>query len=70
MEPFNITVGGEILTIHPLNDETFQVYQGNTFVAELTPHVDENAGTVWTSADLISKEYLVQIGEAIELHER
>lgn len=70
MEPFNITVGGDILTVHPLNNETFQVYHGDTFVSELRPHVDENAKTVWTSSDLISQEYLVQIGEAIELHER
>lgn len=69
METFEVTVNGEALTIKPMEDETFQVYQKGELLDTLTPNIDD-AYVRWTSADLITPEYAQQIGEAIEAYDR
>lgn len=69
METFEIAVNGEALTIKPMGDESFQVYQEGELLATLTPNIDD-AWVRWTSADLIAPEYAQAIGEAIEAYDR
>lgn len=70
METFEINLAGEVLMIHAVNDDTFQVYRDGAFLATLNLNIDEDTGdTVWGSADLIAPDYVKQIGELIEEHE-
>lgn len=69
METFEVTVRGEVLTIKPMEDDTFQVYRDERMLATLTPTIDA-LGIEWTSTDLIAPEYAQAIGEAIESLEK
>lgn len=71
METFEINLGDELLTVQPLENETFQIFRGDRLLATVSPCTDEITNCLkWETPDLIPIEYLVQIGEAIELHER
>lgn len=71
METFEITLGEEVLMVQPLENETFQIFRAGTLLATVSPCTDEVTNCLkWETSDLIPIEYLVQIGEAIELHER
>ena len=70
METFEINITGDVLTVHPLEDGTFDVYQDGMLLGNLSPSIDEETGGVnWESADLIAPDYVKQIGELIEEHE-
>lgn len=70
MEPFEINLVGEILRVEPKADGSFDIFRGDSKLATLTPSIDDNTGgTVWETAELISSEYVKQIGELIEEHE-
>ncbi|WP_159452560.1 hypothetical protein [Pedobacter nyackensis] len=54
----------------PQADGTFQIFRGENKIATLTPSIDEATGSIiWETAELISLEYVRQIGELIEEHE-
>ena len=67
MEPFDVKIIDEILTVHPQEDGSYQVFRGDTPLATLTPHVNES-GVTWETDDLIASEYIQQIGEMIVVH--
>lgn len=69
MEPFEINLLGERLMVHPQPDGSFQVFRGETKLATLIPNENSYMDNGWTSLDLISSEYVQQIGELIEEHE-
>lgn len=69
MEQFEIYLVGETLTINPQENETFQVFRGESFNATIFHLIDETTCSVtWATYDLISPEYAQQIGELIEKH--
>lgn len=71
MEQFDINLIGETLTVYPQADESYQVFRGETLLATLIPNIDEDTGgTTWETYDLISSEYVQQIGELIDEHGR
>lgn len=67
MEPFEIRIIDEVLTIHPQEDESYQVYRGDTQLVTLTSHF-EKSGLTWETDDFIASEYVQQIGEMIAIH--
>lgn len=70
MEPFEINLLGESLRIEPQADESFDIFRGETKLATLIPGTDPVTGGVQLeTTDLISSEYVKQIGELIEEHE-
>ncbi|SMC53130.1 hypothetical protein SAMN04488101_101131 [Pedobacter nyackensis] len=70
MDPFEINLVGETLWVMPQADGTFQIFRGENKIATLTPSIDEATGSIiWETAELISLEYVRQIGELIEEHE-
>ena len=68
MDPYDINLAGEALTIHPQEDGTYLVIKGYERVMHLYPDVT-NMGVTWHTADLIPMEYMKQVGELIEEHE-
>lgn len=70
MEPFEIKIGDDTMLVSPMEDESFHVFQGERFLAIITPDVDEETGNIrWVSAYLISKDYVRFIGTQIEAHD-
>lgn len=70
METFEINLVGEVLTVQPLDNDTFEIYRDEKLLATLTPTIDDHTGgTIWETADLIAPDYAKQIGELIEEHE-
>lgn len=67
MEPFEVKIIDEILTVHPQEDKSYQVFRGDTPLATLTPQVNES-GLTWETDDFIASEYVQQIGEMITIH--
>ncbi|MNR45746.1 hypothetical protein D3C85_1646280 [compost metagenome] len=56
--------------VHPQDDGSFDIFRGESKLANLSPSIDDvTGGTQWETADLISSEYVKQIGELIEEHE-
>lgn len=66
-DPFEVKIIDEILTVHPQEDESYQVFRGDTLLATLTPHLNES-GVTWETDDFISSDYVQQIGEMIATH--
>jgi len=70
MDPFEINLVGETLTVHPQIDGTYDIFRGDTQLATLSHAHDEATGGIqWETSALISSEYVKQIGELIEEHQ-
>ena len=67
MEPFEINLVGQILTIQPRLDETYDVFDGNEKLGEVHP-IAVNGSSRWTSKTL-NDDYATQIGELIDEHQ-
>lgn len=67
MEQFEVNLAGETLTIIPVEESTYSVYRGNTFVAKIKAELGDS-GVIW-NAEGITPEYAKQIGELIEEHD-
>lgn len=67
-ESFSINLVGEILTVIPQEDETYLIMKDGRRLAVMEPEWIDNDLT-WVSADLISADYVRQIGELIEEHD-
>ena len=65
--PFEVNLGGVVLTIKPLDTVDFLIYEGHKRVAIITP-VRDGETLNWSSRD-ISAEYAQQIGELVAAHE-
>lgn len=67
-ESFTISLVGETLTVIPQEDETYIIIKDGRKLAVIEPEWIDNELT-WVSADLISADYVRQIGELIEEHD-
>jgi hypothetical protein len=65
--PFEVKIIDEILTVHPQEDGSYQVFRGDTPLATFTSHLSES-GVTWETDDFIASDYVQQIGEMIEIH--
>jgi hypothetical protein len=66
-EPFEINLVGEILTVRPQADKSFDIFRGETKLSTLTYSIDKDTGAmVWETTELISSAYVKQMGELIE----
>lgn len=70
MEPFEINVNGTMLTVCPLSDGSFNVYDGAISLGIITPMVRIDLEVEWVTADLFAKQYANAIGKAIEAKEK
>lgn len=69
MEPFDINLAGEILSVLPQPDGSFTVFKGTEHVAVLRPDISKKMGTRWHPCDGLDDQLAQQIGELIEEHE-
>jgi len=67
MEPFEINLVGQVLTIQPRLDQTYDVFEGEQKLGEVHS-ISVNGSTRWTSKDL-NDDYASQIGELIDEHQ-
>lgn len=67
-DPYEIKIGGAILTVRPEEDGSYKVFRGETELAHLHPEVEDNK-TTWETYNWIDDEYAGLIGEAIEEYE-
>ncbi len=65
--PFEVNLGGVVLTVHSLDTKDFLIYEGKTKVAIITPVRDGDVPS-WSSRE-ISTAYAQQIGELVAAHE-
>ena len=68
MEPYEINLVGEILTVQPEEDGTYLILRKSNQIARLYPDVTVD-GVQWETGDLLDPDYVKQIGELIEEHE-
>lgn len=66
-EKFEIKFGDEILEVVSNEDGSFAIHNTNGKICDLNPEIRKE-GTVWTSVDLITPNYVEQLGELIESH--
>jgi|GEM_PF-2668035 len=67
MEPFEINLVGQTLTIQPRLNETYDVFDGNEKLGEVHA-ISVNGSKRWTSKEL-NDDYAAQIGELIDEHQ-
>jgi hypothetical protein len=65
MEEYEIELAGDLLTIKPQEDGSFEVFNGNNRLGNLTPKIKDDLTNEWLSSDLIGYDYAQQIGELI-----
>jgi hypothetical protein len=69
MNPFEITIDGRHLTVHPTQDTTFQIYEGETLISELHASSDGDGGYSWHNQSEEDGSDLDDIiGKAIEVY--
>ncbi|SOD11831.1 hypothetical protein [Pedobacter xixiisoli] len=64
MEPFEINLVGQTLTIQPRLDGAYDVFEGSELLGAIHP-VSSDGQTNWTSEEL-DVDYAKQIGELID----
>lgn len=64
MEPFEINLVGQVLTIQPRLDNAYDVFEGGEKLGAVLPVIINNE-TKWTSKEL-NIDYAQQIGELID----
>lgn len=67
-EQFEINLVGQMLTIKAF-DEEYEVWEGTDLLCKIHPVPSDAFGTEWKSIDLVSEEWVKQIGELIEEHD-
>ncbi|RZJ64177.1 MAG: hypothetical protein EOO47_27190 [Flavobacterium sp.] len=65
MEGYEIELAGDVLTVKPQEDGSFEVFNGNSRLGNLTPKIKDDLTNEWLSSDLIGYDYAQQIGELI-----
>jgi hypothetical protein len=69
MDNFNITVDGRTLTVEATNESTFQIYEGENFLAELNSVQDEYGGYSWFNpGEFPNEDFDSLVGKAIEVY--
>lgn len=69
MNPFEINLVGEVLTVMPNPNGTFTIANTRGLLGVIMPNISIDTSIKWTTADLIDEDYAQQIGELIEEHE-
>lgn len=64
MEPFEVNLVGQVLTIQPRLDSCYDIFDGSEKLGTLCP-IKVSEKTQWTSKEL-DKDYAKQIGELID----
>jgi len=64
MEPFEINLVGQVLTIQPRLDGNYDVFDGSKLLGAIHP-ISSDGQTNWTSEEL-GNDYAKQIGELID----
>lgn len=67
VEKFEIEIDDEVLQVVLNEDGSYTILNAKSKIGDLYPEI-RNEGTVWTTTDLISPDYVDQIGELIERH--
>jgi len=60
--------GLSTLTVYIQLNGIYSVFDGQQKLCDLIPELGDT-GLIWTTADLISEEYVLQIGDTIESHD-
>ena len=68
-EPFEITVQGKSMLVIPVDDGTYDVYEGSVRIGNLFADIGIDTEPVWKSGDLVGQELVEEIGYAIEMKE-
>ncbi|TDQ12184.1 hypothetical protein [Pedobacter metabolipauper] len=68
MDPYELIFENKQLTVQPLEDGMYSVYENDIKIADLYPEIYDCKIT-WYTADLITAEYAQGLGEAIYNHE-
>ncbi|WP_448104712.1 hypothetical protein [Pedobacter panaciterrae] len=69
MEPFEINLVGEVLTVIPQPDGSFTIFNGDDLLGTIAPNYDESDALRWPTVDLMGVDYAQQVGELIDEHE-
>lgn len=69
MEPFEINLVGEVLTVMPQPDGSFTIFNGDALLGTIAPNYDESDALRWRTLDLMAVDYAQQVGELIDEHE-
>ena len=64
-DSFELELAGDLLTIEPLENGSFDVFLGNNKLGNIEPQIKDDLTTEWQSSDLIAYDYAQQIGELI-----
>lgn len=65
MNEFEIELAGELLTVKPQSDGSFDVWDGGRILGNLMPKIKDDSSVEWVTNDLIGHDYAQQIGELI-----
>jgi len=68
-EPFEIELQGNRLLVVPLEDGTFDVYNGKSLFCNLFADIGIDTEPSWGTSHLIDQELVDEIGYAIEMRE-
>lgn len=65
MEEYEVELAGDILTVKPQQNGSFEIFNGDTRLGNLAPQIKSDLTNQWLSSDLIGYDYAQQIGELI-----
>lgn len=68
-EPFEIQLQGKSLLVVPLEDGTFDVYNGKSLFCNVFADIGIDTEPSWTTSHLVAQELVDEIGYAIEMRE-
>jgi len=69
MEPFEINLVGDVLTVMPQPDGSFTIFNGDDLLGTIAPALQESDALRWRTLDLMAVDYAQQVGELIEEHQ-
>ena len=69
MEPLEVMINGTKFTALPMPDGSFQIFEKDNHLGNITPILTTPMYIKWFTADLFSDELAQLIGEAIETKE-
>jgi hypothetical protein len=67
-EPYEINLSGVMLTVYPMYDGTYDVFQATEKIVTLFPDLTA-VGVIWKPIGSISYDYTCKIGDLINMKE-
>jgi len=66
-EPFNIELQGKTLLVIPVEDGTFDIYEGEQLLCNVFADIGLDTEPIWATSELVAQDVVDQIGYAIEM---